>query len=446
MAQTPTPSISYVVVSAEDAVLRCGEGIVFYPIAKLKRGRVLEVDGRRDQWLRVRLSGVGSAFVKAERVRVQDGWATLTEATRLRQVNVGSGYVGSWKSLLGDPLEVGTRLKIIEPVPGQTGEPVAYRVTAPTGSHGFIHQRLVRDATEQEIAAFKAGAPAAGVNAARETGSKPRAGASEASADTGDAPSQAEADDESLLEPIMDPVADAGEGLTTTPRVPNRVQKPSTAVAAPRERTIKAPDGGAHAVASLDDLERAFSAVRAQKGEDAELEALIGQFEQALSAITGQGPIEQRLRRRVRQRIDLLRLRLDVREERRRMDEAARGARQASSRFADQIEQIRRDGAYTLVGRLVPSVVYDGTRLPLMYRLRSVGQGTPRTLGYLRPGTDQPLYRLLGEVVGVRGQVALDPTIHLRIIVPERVDRIDQDRATPTSAGSAPQPANASDG
>jgi len=79
-----------------------------------------------------------------------------------------------------------------------------------------------------------------------------------------------------------------------------------------------------------------------------------------------------------------------------------------------------------MVGRLAPSAVYNGDRLPLMYRVQSVDPLTgPRTIGYVRPQEGQRLDGSLGQIVGIIGSTTDDDALSLRIIRPERVDVLD---------------------
>ncbi|MEZ6242198.1 MAG: hypothetical protein R3B57_04070 [Phycisphaerales bacterium] len=82
--------------------------------------------------------------------------------------------------------------------------------------------------------------------------------------------------------------------------------------------------------------------------------------------------------------------------------------------------------SYVVVGRLAPSAVYDGQRLPLMYRVQSVDPVLgPRTIAYVRPAPGQDLAPNLGQIVGVVGQSVDDEALRLRIVRPERVDALN---------------------
>ncbi len=73
---------------------------------------------------------------------------------------------------------------------------------------------------------------------------------------------------------------------------------------------------------------------------------------------------------------------------------------------------------------LMPSTVYDGNNLPLMYRIQSVGAVGQRTLGYLKPEGDLNVKDKVGLIVGVIGEASVDPVLQLNIVKPVRVDAL----------------------
>ena len=57
-----------------------------------------------------------------------------------------------------------------------------------------------------------------------------------------------------------------------------------------------------------------------------------------------------------------------------------------------------------------------------MYRMVSVNEIVPRTIGYIVPDDALGISTKLGEIVGVLGTSELDPALNLRIVTPARVD------------------------
>jgi uncharacterized protein YgiM (DUF1202 family) len=81
-------------------------------------------------------------------------------------------------------------------------------------------------------------------------------------------------------------------------------------------------------------------------------------------------------------------------------------------------------GSYDAVGRVVTSSLYDGDKLPRMYRLVNEKEGA--TIAYLDPA-DVNADRYLGEVVGIMGDTRLDTGQNLRVLQVERIDRLNQE-------------------
>lgn len=83
-------------------------------------------------------------------------------------------------------------------------------------------------------------------------------------------------------------------------------------------------------------------------------------------------------------------------------------------------EKNARPKEYTALGRLLSSTVYDGRKLPLMFRL--VDPQNNVTTAYIRPSKDIPIKGLLGQYVGIVGKSQYDAALKLNIITPEIVD------------------------
>ena len=94
---------------------------------------------------------------------------------------------------------------------------------------------------------------------------------------------------------------------------------------------------------------------------------------------------------------------------------------------------------YDATGLLMASSVYDGVRLPQLFRV--VEPATMRTIVYVRPGPDFDTGRSLGRLVGIQGKARYDAALNLRIIDVDKLDvleavgpRLPQD---PSSAAKA---------
>lgn len=81
---------------------------------------------------------------------------------------------------------------------------------------------------------------------------------------------------------------------------------------------------------------------------------------------------------------------------------------------------LQNSGDYQAVGILVSSTIYDGKRLPKLFRLRD--QITGRTIGYIAPSEDFDLAEMIGKVVGIKGERSYDGTLRLNVFKPEKID------------------------
>lgn len=440
----------YAVVVA-DGELRSGEGERFYTIAEVKAGHVFLVDGESQTWSRVNYPSTVGVFVRAEDLTVEGEQARLSAPSRLLAPHRLAGFGGSWKSLMNADLPAGTMFKVLESVrDSSTGPIVAYRVAPPTAARAFVPSRLLRRASDAEVAAFRARggvlpdlpasatptAPApttpapAPAPAGQET--TPGAAPSPMPGAAGDAPGTPPANPTSpsatppapppasapapatdLTQPIVAPTP----GDQPAPQQPAGTPPTGTTPPANPTSPSAAPAEPARP-AGPEALEAKFRAVWAQPLLQGEYDELMAEFERSISSM----PEGSRARRGLEQRVEAMRLRLETRERLRRMEENRAKLDSDMQRVRQQIAQWEASRDYTIVGVIQPSTVYDGQSLPLMFRVVSVGGSAPRTLGYLRPNEKFNLVEMVGLVVGVIGEANVDRSLQLNVIDPVRVD------------------------
>lgn len=457
----------WVAVTADDTPMRCGDLDRYYAIARFNAGDLLQIDGRSDGWVRVRYPAAVTPYVPAGDAKQAGADAIeLTTASGLRAPSMLMGIGGSWKSVYDPPLPVGTRLHVVDRETNAAGEVTGYRVEAPAPpavrsfAQGFVRAEAVRNATAVEVERFLAAQrgdakPAADPKPADQApaiAAKPEP-KPESKPDTKPAPKA----DESLLEPMADATEpDATKPETTKPETTQADTSASDAaldiVAAvptdadatentPEDATAVIEQGGdqgeAPATATdttpkpapvdgltpaeLKDLEAAFENARKLPREelDVALDELLAEYKRAREDTD-----EAIVTRALDQRIDWLQLRIDTRDERRRLASTIATVDQRESELQNRVEQWKASRSFTIVGRLLPSRVYDGVRLPLMYRVESVEPlSYSRTIGYIRPDEgDEDLARYTGQVVGIRGLSSFDRELRMNIIEPREVE------------------------
>lgn len=392
----------FVVTTGSDAVLRCGNLDIFYVVANLKAGQVLRVDGESENWKRVSYPAGSTVFVSPDDVQVSaDGKSvTLARPSNLKAANAGrSGLKGSWKNVFDPtPLPIGTKLTVVRLESTEDGKKQAYRVEAPAEARAFVHNGYVRRATDAEVAAAGFKAPASG----------------------------------SAVTPAPGPSANPGGAAGPTGEVvPVPVPVPNPAPA-PRENVVTAP--GERAVATPEQLSAAFEEVRKQPTLTAEIDELIAEYQRTIDARTSAGA-DQRVTTALRQRMELLKLRKDLQAQMVALEEARKAASEAGRDAAAEMAAVDKTRHYEVIGRLTTSTVYDGNRLPLMYRVQSVGDAVARTLGYLKPDPKLELEKKIGQVVGIAGESSMDGALKLNVLTATRVDVL---AAATTQEAAAP--------
>ncbi len=180
--------------------------------------------------------------------------------------------------------------------------------------------------------------------------------------------------------------------------------------------------------ASVEVLEAALTSARKLDAEalDIALDELAAEFRRTLAAESAKPGADENIIRGLEQRVAWLELRIDTRDQRRAIDDALRVSSDRDRQVAEGVRRWQSERAYVVVGRLAPSAVYDGKRLPLMYRVQSVDPVLgPRTIAYVRPSANQDLAPRLGQIVGIVGRGSDDDALRLRIIRPDRVDELN---------------------
>lgn len=411
------------VVTRDGVPARCGPESVFYAVAEFDTGRLVRVDGLTDTQARVRYPEDLSAMVPADEVRVlNDTTVELVRASGLRAPSELMGLAGSWKALYEPAIPAGTTLTVRETLKNKRGEVVGYAVAAPmppvapTPARAFVPLDALRDATPEEVAAHEgsradetrpdraastreteADRPATPPATPPATDDDQDAGTPDAAPGAETAPNTA---DDSMLEPMTPPVSDdpADNGVRSDPAAdPTRIE-----------------------ASDLEDLEASFEAARALPPEqlDQALDELLAEYRRSREAFAD----DERLAAQLDMRIEWLELRIATRDQRRAITAAVARADDRSKALEAEVAQWQDGRAYQLVGRLVQSTVYNGERLPRMFRVQALTSldGVPRTLGYLVP--DAATEAKLGAVVGIVGEARFDPQLRLMVIKADRVD------------------------
>jgi len=403
----------FAVVSGEEAMMRCGSEDNFYPIARLVRGQMVRVDGEGGGWSRVGYPAGTPAFIPADSFQpdASGKTGTVTKPSKLKALNMTTGLKGSWAPVLETPVPAGTKLTILdaEATPDGRGS-TAFKVTPPESARAFVQSSALRKATNDEINAAMAAKP--GEPAKPEATANPRPVAAASGA-----------------QPATNP-ATVAPGAAQAPKT-----TPSPAPTTP-VTTVEVKPAQPIPPSPYERLEATFEAVKKQPPETAEFGPLMSEIQAEMDKLDD-SPSSAMIRRRLDQRLEYLRLSMDIQASKRKLAETQAGWSEHDRIIKQRMDEVARARQYTLVGRLSASMIYDGKRMPLMYRVQTVGGPAPRTLAYLKPDAKLGIDSKLGEVVGVLGTAVMDPTLRINIITPQRVDTLEPAEA-PAAAPSSP--------
>ncbi len=404
-AQVQAAEPYWATIQSDKVPVRCYFTDTSYSVAELPRGFVVRVDGEGSLYARIAYPAKMTAFVQAEHGKQEGGVVKLTQASRLRAASTIAGFDGSWKALLDTPLPVGSELKFIENVTNKEGVVVAYRVQAPEAARGYVPMSAIRKATDAEVAA--AGNQVAPTPPKVET-KTPEAAPSATTTSTATPASAQPA-----------PTTDLTQPPQPTGQTPTNPTVEVSAAAPQGAATTVAGTPAERKIGSLEDLEATFQRVAKQPASEAEYDELMAELQRAIEA---QGPEMTGRKKQLIARREFLAIRRDYRDRVRAAEDAKRQLDANEIQVRNSLAEIEKSRVYTIIGTLQPSTVYDGQRLPLMYRIQSVGGLSPRTLGYIKPDAKFDLDRKLGLVVGVIGNAEMDRELKLNIVTPVRVD------------------------
>ena len=86
---------------------------------------------------------------------------------------------------------------------------------------------------------------------------------------------------------------------------------------------------------------------------------------------------------------------------------------------------------YTVVGILNASSIYDGKRLPLLYRL--VDPAVGQTVAYVTTKNPAQLATMLGTLVGIRGEKRYDEALRVSVIDPTAIEILTTRKSDPVT-------------
>jgi len=401
-----TDGARYVVPNIDGVLLRCNPGTAWYPVATLTRRSVLKVVGEAEGWLRVEYPRGTPAVVKSDEVELNQGrgTATLTRRSRLRAYNPADPvFEESFKAVYDDFLLPGVEMKYLGELRNRQGAVTGLLVEAPAGATGYVLARDVRDAAPSEVAQFAApAAPAEAPSPAQPTPTQ-----------TAQAPA---------TQPESTPAAQPTEPepavlhQTLPPPSPATADARSVAEQRAMDEAASTP-----AAPSLKALDAEYERIQKQPITQGDPTELIEQYRQYAATLGTEGANQSALDY-VSARIQALELRAKLQQTQAQIDALEKATEEAGTGYRDTIARLAQTRDYLVVGRLLPSTIYDGERLPLLYRLVSIDSTISRTLAYITPEAELDLDAKAGAIVGVLSDKPTETTEMVSVIRPSVVD------------------------
>ena len=443
-APNAKPAAVQATVNAGGAVVRCAANTESgYPFGTLDVGQMVTIVETQPGWVRVRTEGDAFAgwggFVPAlPGVTLSADGKTL-KVTGTAPINAPNDTADfnpdrSWKAI--GYLTTGDELPVLNTIKGERDTFYAVPLTSKTS--GWISESSITrvDATPAKTTA----APANNTPA------------------TTDAPKATPGTDEGI--PTETPVGttvektEAANGTvtqtekemveTTTATGDAKTGDAKTgAKAEPKKReTAKAADSPAVQAArasraKFDGLEATWRTIAKETASNEDLFELKGGYAEVAADSTMLPSVRRNANTRITQIENLVKLReIKAAAENIRQDDDAR-----KEQLANLEDWLRARQSYDAVGVLNASLVYDGERLPRLYRLQDPVSGF--TTAYLMEDPDFKLSSMLGLVVGVKGPRHFDESLR-RDIITAKTGAILQ-TGTETKISSPTKTAPASD-
>lgn len=358
-------------INANAVYVRSGPSENDYPTMQLNKGAEVTVVGDRFNWLKIVPPDGSFCFVsKAYVNRAGDG--TIGQSTGTPYVRVGSS-LNPLKTKTAMTLEPGQRLEII----GEQDE--YFRVKPPAGVFLYVNKQFV-DPVKQ----LPAGGGAQPVTAEIKLTQTPQPGQS--TNVQGDQPSN---NNENAAIPSTQPVAVAENNAT-----------PAT-------------QPSADAQAEFERLENLYSQSSQRPLDEQPITEMLSGYEKLA---TGDA-LPESMRRIAEFKASTLKGRAKMQEDfigMKKIQEDSKSKQVALKAEQKEIQDRIENSAiqfYTAVGTLRTSSLQLGQ--PMMYRLTDPANG--RTVVYLR-SDDPKLGQMMGEFIGVKGEVINDAERNLKVI------------------------------
>ncbi len=409
-----------------------------YPFAKLDKGAVVKVVERENGWARVVAEGPsfmgGTAYVLADSRAAlsQDGKSlTVTKQSPVLAPDIlrANDPSSAWKVIAS--IKEGATVDVIDVQ--KVGGKQYVRITLPTLAEGWVSETFLANATAGDVTAAinraTAGAAAASGDAASTEPTTPATPDGATAMDGATATDGSTATGGASAPTDGATTAAAEEGSASEETDPRFQPKGPSPEQLARETSLQ----------SFKDLEAIWISVREQPIETEELAALGARYELLIVEVAEQPSLLLQAKARAEQ----IRIRTDLQDR----ILALASLRAEMTREQEEVKAvalaIEARSDFNVVGTLNASIVYDGERLPLLYRVQDASTGA--TVAYVQPQegiTADTLATMLGTLIGIKGDVSFDPSLGVNVVKPRAIEALTAKATSVPSDPAAPAAAS----
>ena len=380
------------VVSADNALVRCGANESYYPIAAPKNGSFVLISGKRQNWFKLNTSGdvfgqtVGYIKYPTEGssvLVVNKNNGTITEDVDVLAKNIESDELyRSWRPILrltdGETVQI-TNTETTDPGTLHRESFVVQTIKLPSNGVCWIDRSYIERATPEQTALFYG---------------------------------------TEIKEKNKPTTLTKNSGVETVEEKHsnnNDVTESDDQVIATETAELKP--------LSLAELEVIWGKIAAEPVMKAEVDTLCDMYSELLESKRGDLVVEQVAGGRIKQ----LNVWVGLQKQRKKIAELREELALQAGEVSEYQSVMSLNGKYTVVGVLAVSNTFDGRLRPLMYRIQDQKSG--RTLGYLPANKDYEFSEFVGQTVGIAGKSAWNSTWRVPVIENERFDLL-----SPTTA------------
>jgi hypothetical protein len=368
----------------DQVTVRSGPSENYYPVTRLADGVTVTVAGISGDWVRIVPPADAFSLVAKKFVTVAAGGTTGKVAVSSLNARAGS-LLNSRFETIQTKLTRGESVTILGEV--KLGDETYYKIKPPAGAYLFVRKDLVVPVRKLDSSVLPPEPKRGGVSGTASNGIPPAKPTTRAK------------------KPVVDVIPAEPEMPTTVP--------------APTTQEVVAATARAEAEKAYADVDQGWQEVASKPIEEQPIPEYLAKFE----ALADNENLPVTLRQQAAANATFLKNRLATRDEiiaakkrQAEMEEKLRPLKEETEKLNAKFKELDMS-TFNAIGQLQTSQLAEGGHA----LLRLVDPTTGRTLIYLSTA-DQAM---VGQFVGVKGDVATDDALNVKIITPRAVVLVD---------------------